>query len=75
MIYENTKELLAEIKRIMDLNDIQQKDLCVLMNKSQQSVSQIFKIKNPKCNTLFEICNALNLQLDINFIQKKEKEF
>ena len=75
MIYENTKELLAEIKRIMDLNDIQQKDLCVLMNKSQKSVSQIFKIKKPKCNTLCEICNALNLQLDINFIQKKEKEF
>ena len=74
MIYKNTKELLSEIKRIMDLNDIQQKDLCVLMNKSQQSISQIFKINNPKCNTLFEICNALNLQMDINFV-KKEKEF
>ena len=43
MICNNTKELLAEIKKHMDLEKIQVKDLAVNMNKSSQSVSQIFQ--------------------------------
>ena len=48
MICNNTKELLAEIKKHMDLEKIQVKDLAVNMNKSSQSVSQIFQNGNPK---------------------------
>lgn len=70
MVCNNTKELLAEIKKYMDLNDIQMKDLAVNTNKSQQSISQIFQNANPKCSTLFEICNSLDIQLDINLITK-----
>ncbi len=72
MVCKSTKELLAEIKKYMDLNDIQMKDLAVSIHKSQQSVSQIFQNGNPKCNTLFEICDALNLNLDINFYNKSD---
>ncbi len=72
MICKSTKELLAEIKKYMNLNDIQMKDLAVSMHKSQQSVSQIFQNGNPKCNTLFDICNALNLDLDINLYDKSD---
>lgn len=68
MICENTKELLAEIKKYMMLNDIQLKDLAISMGKSHQSVSQIFQNGNPKSNTLFEICDALNIKMDITFI-------
>lgn len=74
MVCNTTKELLAEIKKYMDINDIQMKDLAVNMNKSQQSISQIFQNGNPKCSTLFEICNALNLNLDISFINKSGTE-
>lgn len=71
MICTSPKELLAEIKKYMDLHDIQIKDLAVNMDKSQQSVSQIFNNGNPRCNTIFEICDALNLKFDINFIAKE----
>jgi len=70
MICHTPKELLAEIKKFMDLHDIQMKDLAVNMNKSQQSISQIFQNSNPKCSTLLEICNALNIDLDIRIITK-----
>ena len=68
MVCKNTKELLAEIKKYMLLNDIQLKDLAISMGKSHQSVSQIFQNGNPKSNTLFEICDALNIKMDISFI-------
>lgn len=71
MICNTPKELLAEIKKYMDINQIQMKDLAVIMNKSQQSISQIFTNGNPNCNTLFQICNALNIKLDVNFINNK----
>ena len=72
MICTNTKELLAEIKKYMDLKDIQMKDLAANMNKSSQSVSQYFQNGNPKCSTLFEICDSLNIQMDINLINKSD---
>lgn len=72
MICNNTKELLAEIKKYMDLNEIQIKDLAINMNKSSQSVSQYFQNGNPKCSTLFDICNSLNIQLDIKLVNKSD---
>ena len=69
MVCNNTKELLAEIKKHMVIHDIQLKDLAVTMGKSHQSVSQIFQNGNPKSNTLFEICNALGIKMDITFIK------
>lgn len=72
MVYKNPKELLSEIKRIMDLSDIQMKELAIRMHKSPQSVSQIFQNSNPKCSTIFEICEALNLDFEANFIYRKD---
>lgn len=72
MVCKNTKELLAEIKKYMDLNDIQVKDVATNMKKSSQSVSQYFQNGNPKCNTLFEICDSLDVQIDIQLIRKSD---
>ena len=66
MICTTSKEILAEIKKHMDLNDIPMKDLAARMNKSQQSISQIFQVANPQINTLLEICDVLGLQVEIN---------
>lgn len=66
MSYHSSKELLADIKKYMDLEDILVKDLAARLNKSSQSVSQYFKNGNPNCSTLIEICNALNLKIEIN---------
>ena len=72
MICLTPKDLLAEIKKYMTLNDIQIKDLAVNMKKSQQSVSQIFQNGNPKCSTIFEICEALNISINIDLINKSD---
>lgn len=69
MICKTTKELLSEIKKYMDLHDIQMKDLAISLGKSPQSISQYFNNGNPKCDTIFQICNALNMDIDINFKQ------
>lgn len=68
MICNTPKELLAEIKKYMDINNIQNKELAILMGKSQQSVSQYFKNGNPKLDNIYEICNALNVKIDFNLI-------
>lgn len=70
MICNTPKELLAEIKRYMDLNDIQIKELAANMNTSSQSVSQYFNNGNPKLSSLFEICNALNVKIDFTLLDK-----
>lgn len=71
MICKSSKELLAELKKYMDLNDIQMKDLAISMKKSQQSISQIFQNGNPRLNTLFEILDALESDIDINIKHNK----
>lgn len=70
MICNTPKELLAEIKRYMDINDIQIKELAANMNTSSQSVSQYFNNGNPKLSSLFEICNALNVKIDFTLVDK-----
>ena len=65
MLHQTSKEILVEIKKYMDLDEIQVKDLAVRIHKSQQSVSQYFNNGNPNCNTLVDICNALDLKIEI----------
>ena len=72
MICNTPKELLAEIKKYMDLNNIQMKELAANMGKQQQNISQYFNNGNPKCSTIFEICDSLNVNIDINLINKSD---
>lgn len=74
MNYYTPKELLSEIKRLMDLRDIPIKDLASRMHTSQQNVSKIFRNANPTLSTLFDICKALELDIDVNFIRKDDTE-
>ena len=66
----NSKELLAEIKRYMDLNDISIKELAINMGKSQQSVSQYFNNGNPRLDNLFDIAKGLNVSFDFTISQE-----
>lgn len=74
MIYHTSKELLSEIKHIMDLRDIPMKELATRLNVSQQSISKIFKNANPQLSTVIQICNALRISMDIKFVDKKEDD-
>ena len=72
MIYNTPKEVMSEIKHQMILHDISNKEFSIRIGKSPQASSQLFKIGNPTLSTLFEICDALDLKIDINFIYNKE---
>ncbi len=66
------KELMAEIRRRMILKDVQMKELAALMDTTQQNMSNIFRNANPKYSTLLQICEVLNLDMVINFVDKKD---
>lgn len=70
MVYNTSKELLSEIRRIMDVEDIQLKDLATRMGTSSANISAFFKKSNPTLDNLFKVCKALEIDLDCKFILK-----
>lgn len=71
MLAYEPKEILGEIRKYMFIHDITQDDLAVLMNRSKQTISCLFKTANPTLETLFSVLDALNLELDYCFIEKE----
>lgn len=65
MLYTTPKELLSEIKKIMDIQDIPLKELASRLGTSQQNISKIFQQGNPKLDTLLKICNVLNIEVSV----------
>lgn len=71
MKYTDTPELLKTIKAKMVKDDIKIKDLAVSMGKSQSAASSIMRQTNISLDSLKEICDALNYDLDIE-IKKRQ---
>lgn len=67
MIYNNSQELLIEIRKIMLEKNISIKELAAKMDKTPSSVSSLLKQTNISYNAFKEICDALNIICDINF--------
>ena len=74
MIYKKPEELLFEIRHIMLLKNISINELALRMNTTQSNISNIFRNKNPKLETLFKICEALEIELDCEFISKNNNQ-
>jgi len=70
MIYTNTKAVFIAIRQVMIAKDIKIKDLAEKLCKSQSSVSSLFSQKNISLDTLDEICQAIDCQLEINIVPK-----
>ena len=70
MVCNSPKEMILEIKRYMNLHDIQLKELALKMGTSQQNISKIFSDCNPKLETVFKILDSLDANIDISIIQK-----
>ena len=66
----NTKQILLKLKTIMLEKDIKKK--AEKLNISQAALTSRFKQENISINNLLELCDALNIYLDINFIDKDE---
>lgn len=73
MKYINTPELLKMIRANMIKDDIKIKDLATLMDKSQSAASSIMRQENISLDSLKEICDALNYDLDIE-IKKRQQD-
>ena len=65
----NTKQILLKLKTIMLEKDIKKKELAEKLNISQAALTSQ---ENISINNLLELCDALNIYLDINFIDKDE---
>ena len=66
MICKTPKELLLEIKKYMLSNNIMIKDLAFKMNASQYNIGKILNSDNPRLSTLYQICDALDLDISIS---------
>jgi DNA-binding Xre family transcriptional regulator len=72
MIYTNTETLTNEIRKIMKTKKITVNELSKRINKSQSATSHLLSMKNISFDTLLEIAEAINCNIEINFIDKKE---
>lgn len=72
MICNSSQELLDYLHYQMRKNKIQQKEIAANLNKDSRNISQIFKVGNPQCQTLFDIISAANFQMDVEFIKKDD---
>ena len=74
MIYNNSNEILEQIRKIMKTNNITMNELARRLNKSQPATSGLFRMKNISYEKLKEITDALDCQLDININYTPDKE-
>ena len=61
-----------QIKAMRKIRGLTQKELAEKLNISQAALTSRFKQENISINNLLELCDALNIYLDINFIDKDE---
>lgn len=72
MFINDTKSIQKYIKSIMAMNGIQNKDLADSLQISEAALSARFKQDNISINVLLEMIDALNLVMDITFIDKEQ---
>lgn len=72
MIYKDTKSLMRYLKQIKVGKDIANKDLAAKLNVSSGAISGVFKQSNITIEKLHELCEAMDCDIDITFIDKSE---
>lgn len=71
-IVKNTKQILLKIKTIITEKEIKKKDLAQKLNLSQSALTSRLNQNNISIQALLEICNALNIDMNISFINKDD---
>ncbi len=69
---KNTKQILLKIKTIITEKEIRKKDLAQKLNLSQSALTSRLNQDNISIEALLEICNALNIDMNISFINKDD---
>lgn len=74
MVYKkNLEDVFKDLKHIMLDLDFKQSDIALKLGKSTQSINGLFRQKNISLNSLVDICNAMDLDLDIRFLKRDGK--
>lgn len=71
MIYNDTPNLMRYLKQIKVGKDITNKELASKLHRSEGAVSGLFSQSNITLDKLHDICEALDCDIDITFIDKK----
>ena len=71
-IADSPKEILGEIKKYMYIHDISQDEIADRLHISKQAMSSKFKEANPSLKSLFEIMDAIDVQMEYRIIPKKD---
>lgn len=70
MIYTDTKNLMLYLKQLKVGRDVNNKELASRLNCSQGAISGLFSQTNITVEKLKAICNALDYDIDITFVDK-----
>lgn len=70
MLFTSTKDLLIYIKQLMVADNVSIQEIANTLGKSHSAVGGALKRDNITLNTLYEICQALGYDLEINLIEK-----
>lgn len=70
MVYNSTESLLRYLRSIMTIKNIKSKELAEKLNISESALSARFTQDNISLKVLLEMCEALDFEVDIDFIDK-----
>lgn len=62
---QTQKEIIADIRREMIVQDVDIQQLAIELGMTQQNLSKILKTANPQLSTLLKICNKLHLNVSL----------
>jgi DNA-binding phage protein len=60
---QTPKEIIADIRREMTIQDINVSELASLIGMSSQNLSKILKQENPQLKSLIKICDGLGMKV------------
>lgn len=60
---QKPKEIIADIKREMIMQDINTGELASIIGMSSQNLSKILNQENPQLKSLIKICDGLGLKI------------
>ena len=74
MKIESGVELMAEIKKYMYVNSLDNTDIAAKRGITKQSVGKFFDSANPRFSSLLETIDAMGAELHLEIKKKKDEE-
>lgn len=74
MVINNTRQILIELQKIMIEKGIKKKELSDKISLSSSALTSRFNQDNISIDSLLEICNGLDVCMDISFSNKDDSE-